>query len=83
MQVSYGPFPEPMLVTDIIPGDEWTSDTEMIRIEQIEWHSQTPEMDAYVRIHGQIMTGPDRSPRVTRQWTFVVDQELQIVRRPT
>lgn len=80
--VLFGPAPEPMVVTDIIPGDEWTSDKETVLIEQVEHHHATEEAPAYVRMHGRITRGPDRSPRTVRQWTFVIDQQLMIVRRP-
>ena len=80
--VLFGPAPTPMPVTDVIPRDEWTTDRESILIEKIEHHSPTPEREAYVRLHGRITRGPDRSPKVLRQWTFHVDQELPIVRRP-
>jgi hypothetical protein len=82
--VLFGPAPQTMLVTDVQPRDEWTSDKESVLIEKIEHHHADPVtgIDAYVRVHGRIIRGPDRSPRTVRTWTFVIDQELSIVRRP-
>jgi hypothetical protein len=80
--VTYGPAPEPMRVTNVAPGDEWTSDKETVIIDVIEGRPADENFpNGAVRVSGRIIRGHGASQR-TRYWTFQPDQELQIVRRP-
>jgi hypothetical protein len=80
-RVTYGPFPVSMLVTDVQPHDEWTSDSDTVVIHLVEMLHATDDEPARVRLHGRIIRGLGRGQKI-RTWSFVPDQRLEIVRHP-
>ena len=79
-KVTYGPPTVSMAVLDVVPGDEWTSDSDTVVVELIEHLHATASDPARVRLHGRITRGWGKSPKL-RTWSFQVDQRLEIVRR--
>jgi hypothetical protein len=80
-KVTYGPVPVSMPVLEVIPGDEWTSDKDTVVIEKVEHLHPQGDTPARVRMHGRIVRGTGRGAK-THTWSFVLEQRLEIVRRP-
>ena len=79
ISVSCGPSPQPMLVADVRPGDEWTTDKDTTVIDDVTAFDLGDGVPR-VRITGRIVRGWGKSQK-PRTWTFVPDQQLEIVRR--
>ena len=81
LNISYGPAPWPVPITDVHPGDEWTTDSDTVVIDDIEVRPTDENFPSgAVRLSGRIIRGHGASQH-TRFWTFHPDHELQIVRR--